>query len=559
MSFVTTGAALAVFLAMGARLCFVTIQWRHVLEKESQARRDAQLAQEQSRNLSLVLANMHEEVYFMSVDGEYTFANPTALREFRGIPLIGVKARELVEQLVILKADGSPRPHAETPALRSLAGEVVEDEEQIVLTPRTGEMRNRLISSTPVRDATGKIIGAVSTVRDITALKQVEASLRDADRRKNVFLATLAHELRNPLAPIRTAAQLLVSVKSAQDLDKCRSIISRQVAHMASLLDDLLDVSRFSRGELTLKKSYARLGDILDAAVEAAQPLIAAKHHTLQRHAPAGAVMLEVDSVRLTQIVSNLLTNAAKYTNPGGDIALLAEVSDRGLSISVRDSGIGLELQDQRKIFDMFVQVSRDEDRAEGGLGIGLALVKGLVELHGGRIQVVSAGAGLGSTFTVCLPDCVVVETPRAALAAANDPVRHAEVRRVLVADDNQDGADTMQILLESRGHEVYVARNGFEALEMAARVKPEVAIIDIGMPGLSGYEVATRIRDEAWGGRIALVALTGWGRADDKHKALAAGFDHHLTKPADPDVLDGIVAGLPGRPWMGGAFISSR
>jgi signal transduction histidine kinase len=223
-----------------------------------------------------------------------------------------------------------------------------------------------------VRNAKGEIIGAVSTVRDITQLKRVEASLREADDRKNVFLATLAHELRNPLAPIRTAAQMLVSAAKPADLDRCRSIISRQVSHMASLLEDLLDVSRFTRGELTLKKSYAHLRQILDAAVETAQPLITAKSHRLRIDAPAEPVTLEVDPVRLTQVVSNLLTNAAKYTPPGGEISLCCELTEPSLAISVQDTGIGLAPEAFSKVFDMFVQIEPSKDRADGGLGIGV-------------------------------------------------------------------------------------------------------------------------------------------------------------------------------------------
>ncbi|MGH8327306.1 MAG: ATP-binding protein, partial [Steroidobacteraceae bacterium] len=435
-------------------------------------------------------------------------------------------------------------PMEEAPPLRSLQGEVIKDEEQIVRTPRTGSLRHRQVSSSPVRNANGEIIGAVSVVRDVTERKRAQAALEEADRRKNVFLATLSHELRNPLAPIRTAARLLESRDLSQEnLKRCRTIIARQVGQLGSLLDDLLDVSRLTRGELTLKRSTVPLRQVLDAAVEAAQPLIGARHHRLELDFPPLMPRIVADSVRLTQVVSNLLTNAAKYTPEGGAIVLGFRLEPEALELFVRDNGIGLAPQQQEQIFEMFVRAEPAAERTDGGLGIGLALVKALVELHDGRVGVQSAGRDAGSTFTVTLPKSIVAASeaaPRDQAAADAPPAR---LHRVLVADDNADGADVLATLLQLAGHEVHVAHDGLEALEIAARVRPDVALLDIGMPGMSGYDLAARIRSEPWGGGMLLVAVTGWGQEDDKRKAKEAGFDHHLTKPMDPTLLEAILA----------------
>jgi PAS domain S-box-containing protein len=509
---------------------------------EDEVRRLFDAVRAEKEWLSAVLGSINEEVYFTDTQSRYVYANPAALREFGHISAEDVDLEKMASSLVVLRPDGSRKPTEEDPPLRALAGEVVRDEEQIVRIPRTGELRNRQVSSAPVRDGVGNIIGSVSVVRDITERKRVEASLREADYRKNVFLATLSHELRNPLAPIRTAARLLESANVAPaDLQRCQSIISRQVALMASLLNDLLDVSRFTRGELKLRKAYVPLQHILDAAVETAQPLLNAKHHQMRIELPSSALMLEVDPVRLTQVVSNLLTNAAKYTNAGGEITLECHLETDALVIAIHDTGIGLSPERFNDVFEMFVQLEPANERAEGGLGIGLALVKGLVELHGGRIDVHSAGRGQGSTFTVRLPQSVVVESRQAIAAPTHSGPPGSKSRRVLIADDNPDGAETIAMLLRMSGHEVHVAHNGTEALELATREKPDVALLDIGMPGLSGYELATRIRGEAWGAHMTLIAVTGWGQEEDKRKSRAAGFDHHFTKPMDPVLLESI------------------
>lgn len=526
----------------GAVLTIRDCSERQGAKKELQRLFDAVYAEREW--LSQVLTSINDEVYFTDTEKRYTFVNPSALREFGHSFVQGIEVEKVAANLSV-RPDGTLRPIEESPPLRSLAGEIIRDEEQIVRHPRSGELRHRQVSAAPVRDAVGKIIGSVSVVRDITERKRVEDALRDADRRKNVFLATLSHELRNPLAPIRTAARLLESpLVSPADLERCRLIISRQVAQMASLLDDLLDVSRFTRGELTLKKAYVSLQQVLDAAVEAVQPLINVKQHRLQMESLPSPPMLEVDPVRLTQVVSNLLTNAAKYTDPGGEITLGCRLEADSLIVFVRDNGIGLAPEMFPRVFEMFVQVEPTKERSEGGLGIGLALVKALVELHGGNIEVHSAGHEQGTTFTVTLPRSVIAAEPAGSVSSDRN-ARDGPSRRVLIADDNPDGAEILAMLLQTSGHTVHVANDGAAALELAARIRPDIAVLDIGMPGLSGYEVAKRIRCEAWGARMTLIAVTGWGQEEDKREALAAGFDFHVTKPMDPTYLESIFASI--------------
>jgi CheY-like chemotaxis protein len=328
-----------------------------------------------------------------------------------------------------------------------------------------------------------------------------------------------------------------------------REVISRQVQRMSLLLDDLLDVSRITRGQLELKKDYVDLKSVVGVAVETARPLLDAKRHQLVVKLPGENVRLEADPLRLSQVIGNLLTNAAKYTDPEGRIELGARLENAELVIEIRDNGIGLSEEVIPGLFTMFSQVNSAVDRAEGGLGIGLALVKGLVALHGGRVEVRSEGLGRGSEFIVHLPHKVLaprtqeVEEPRHGAANA-DAVRRG---RVLVADDNRDAAESLGLVLRFMGYEVSVAYGGAEALEIGARDRPRAAIIDIGMPGMSGHEVARRMRREAWGRKAILIALTGGGQETDKQAALAAGFDDHLTKPVDPDDVEAVLTQLLG------------
>jgi PAS domain S-box-containing protein len=410
-----------------------------------------------------------------------------------------------------------------------------------------GKYHAILAQGVPIRDDAGHVQRWAGINLDISRLKRTERALLEADRRKDEFLATLAHELRNPLAPIRNAVRILDSDAANFSQRKWgREVIARQVHRMALLLDDLLDVSRITRGQFELKKDYVELKSVVSVAVETARPLIDSKHHQLLVNLPDEPVMLEADPLRLSQVIGNLLTNAAKYTDPQGRIELRAHISDDELVIAVRDNGVGLPEQVLPSLFTMFSQVNSAIDRAEGGLGIGLALVKGLVTLHGGRVEVRSEGVGQGSEFIVHLPHRVMASLSVVAEQADVPRERNTPRRtRVLVVDDNRDAAESLGMVLRFAGYDVSIAFSGPQALELGARDRPRAAIIDIGMPGMSGHEVARRMRLEAWGRKTVLIALTGWGQDDDKKTARASGFDDHLTKPVDPEHLGRVLAGM--------------
>ncbi|MGH8261797.1 MAG: ATP-binding protein, partial [Steroidobacteraceae bacterium] len=379
--------------------------------------------------------------------------------------------------------------------------------------------------------------------REVESRQAAEAALKEADRRKDEFLATLAHELRNPLAPIRHCVKLLeLPGTDERRREWCREVIGRQVQRMALLLDDLLDVSRITRGRLELRKSRVELTAVTRSAVETARPLIESKRHALELRLPAEPIEVEADPLRLSQALSNLLTNAAKYTDAGGRITLGAELTAADLRLSVSDTGIGLAAASIPTLFEMFSQVDSAIDRAEGGLGIGLALVKGLIGLHGGTVDASSEGPGRGSTFTIHLPrGAVTRHLPAGAATAAQSAAAQGPRCAVLIADDNRDAADSLALLLDAAGYTTHVAHSGREALALAQREHPDVLVLDIGMPDLTGYEVAQRIRGEDWGRRAMLLAVTGWGQQEDKARAAAAGFDHHLTKPVAPDEVEAL------------------
>jgi signal transduction histidine kinase len=380
--------------------------------------------------------------------------------------------------------------------------------------------------------------------RALNAQKESEAELRqqrdwrDADRRKDEFLATLAHELRNPLAPIRQAA-LISKAPAATDAQKrwSHDVIDRQVQHMSLLLDDLLDISRVTRGTLALRMQLTELATVIESAVETARPTIDTKRHHLSVDIPGEPVHFTADPLRVAQVLSNLLTNAAKYTDPEGDIRIIAYCEGENIVIRVADSGIGISAATLPRVFNMFSQVHSNTDRSEGGLGIGLSLAKGLIELHGGTIEADSGGLGCGSEFTVRLPWRTTAGKSQHTVtsASASQPARQ---RRILIADDNRDSAETLAALLRMEGHEVTSVHDGPVALSVFSELKPDVALLDIGMPGLTGYEVARKMRQSGPKVSLTLIAITGWGQDIDKERAFAAGFDHHLTKPVDPQRL---------------------
>jgi signal transduction histidine kinase/ActR/RegA family two-component response regulator len=367
---------------------------------------------------------------------------------------------------------------------------------------------------------------------EIAARDLAESRLREQDRRKDEFLATLSHELRNPLAPIRHAAELLGNASADPQQQRWgREVIARQANRMSLLLDDLFDLSRITRGRLALKKDRVSLVSVINAAVETAGPLIDERAHRLNVVCDATAGDIEIDALRLSQAISNLLMNAAKYTPRGGQIDLVVDRSAAAVTISVKDTGAGFAPESAMALFEMFSPVDPDFEDTVGGLGIGLSLVKGLVEMHGGEVHAHSGGKGHGATFTITLP-APPLPAPEAAAQLPPASAKSPALARILIADDNRDAADSLALLLEIAGHEVTVVYSGRQALETYRRLKPEAVILDIGMPDITGYEVARSIRAETADDKLLLMAITGWGQPDDLAKTRAAGFDRHLTKP---------------------------
>ena len=389
------------------------------------------------------------------------------------------------------------------------------------------------------RDEIGYLVDTFNAMLDEVGRRST--ALEEADRRKDEFLAVLSHELRNPLNPIINAAAVLrLAQHDPTQVQWAAEVIDRQARHLARLLDDLMDVARITRNKIELRLETITIGSVVDVAAEAIRATFQSNRQTLELDVPAEPVWLRADPARLAQVLGNLLNNAAKYTDPGGTVRLSVSRSANAVVITVRDSGVGIAVEDLSRLFEMFTQLRGADGRAGGGLGIGLALVRALVEMHGGRVEARSEGLGKGSEFVVTLP----ATEPPAAPAQPVGATRGAEGLRILVADDVADSLQSLGIGLRLLGHEVRMAANGHEALQLVAEFRPQMAILDIGMPGLDGYEVAQRIRKEPWGRDMLLVALTGWGQREDVQRAVAAGFDHHMTKPADFTLLTRLLDG---------------
>ncbi len=384
---------------------------------------------------------------------------------------------------------------------------------------------------------------------DITEKKHAEDALKDANRRKDEFLATLAHELRNPLAPIRNSLQILKMPRLDSDtLERSREMMERQVHQLVRLVDDLLDVSRVMRGKIELRKERVELASVVARAVETVQPLIEAQGHEFTVSLPSESLPLDVDPVRLVQVLGNLLTNAGKYTEANGRIWLTAERDGENAVLRIRDTGIGIAPDMLPHIFELFVQVDHAATRSQGGLGIGLTLVKNLVEMHHGSVEAFSDGLERGSEFVVSLP--LLLREPSSATENINngvpqrDPVRTSGLR-LLVVDDNQDAADSLAMMLCLQGHDVRVANDGVAALEIVKSYRPVLVFLDLGMPKMDGYEVARRLRRQPDLEHIRLAALTGWGQQEDRRRTAEAGFDHHFVKPVEPNAIEGLLAEL--------------
>ena len=419
---------------------------------------------------------------------------------------------------------------------------------------KTGEPRWMAYKVLTLPDAAGQPAALATVSQDVTERKRLEDNLRrlatdlsDADRRKNEFLAMLAHELRNPLAPISNAARALsMGTGDPQAVQSASQMLERQVGQMARLVDDLLDMSRITRGRIELRPERVELAPIVHQAAEAARPLYRSLNHELVVTVPPKPLYLNADPTRLTQVIGNLLSNAAKFTDKGGHIVMTVEEQDGHAILKVRDDGIGIAREYMPSIFDMFAQLDTSLERSRDGLGIGLTLVKTLVEMHGGTVDVHSDGPGRGSEFAIRLP---VLEK---AADAVSPPVPAALQptipRRILIVDDNEDGAESLAMLLELHGHETHTVHDGVEAVDAAGRLRPDAVLLDIGLPRLNGYEVCRRIREQPWGRHMLLVALTGWGMDEDRHRSLEAGFDTHMVKPVNHEALVKLLAAMPPR-----------
>jgi PAS domain S-box-containing protein len=456
----------------------------------------------------------------------------------------------------IIRADGSLLPPEDQPAMVVLRTGKPVHRVELGVVSRDGRVSWKIVDADPVFDDRGELLGAVATFFDTTALKRAEEALRraneqlrESDRRKDEFLATLAHELRNPLAPIRNATHLL-GVQSAGDerFRTARDIIERQVQHMVRLIDDLLDVSRISRGKLELRRQRLALSTVLEQALEQSRPHLA--HHEVTLRLPAGAIHVNGDPVRLAQVFSNLLNNAGKFTPKGGCVEVSAERCGPSVTVKVKDTGAGIAPEHLPHLFRMFAQGGSPVDRAQEGLGIGLALVRGLVEMHGGSVEARSEGLGKGSEFVVRLPVCLDPASSRdgsmAATAGTNGSIAG---RRVLVVEDNADSAQSLALLLRMAGADATTANGGIAALGEARSAPPDAILLDIGLPDIDGYEVCRGIRAEPWGRTVPMIAMTGWGQEEDRRKSKAAGFDAHLVKPVDPSALMKTLAELLERP----------
>ncbi len=490
----------------------------HLVERESHLQAQAYLA--------AIVSSSDDAIISKTFDGIIQTWNAGAQRIF------GYTAEEIIGQSITRLIP--PERQDEEPKLleRLRRGESIDHFETVRVT-KGGRRIDISLTVSPVRDANCRLIGASKIARDITQRKQAEAALREADRRKDEFLATLAHELRNPLAPIRNSLHIL-RLKAANDpaADSVFEMMERQVNHMVRLVDDLMEVSRITRGSIELRREPIDLAAVIRSAVETSRPLIEAAGHQLAISLPREAISLYGDEVRLAQVFANLLNNAAKYTDSGGQIWITARREDSEVAVTVRDNGIGLEAHALPIVFDMFMQADRQHERSQGGLGIGLTLVKSLVEMHGGSVSVRSAGQNQGSEFTVRLP--IAKHAPREVAVPAAPPAVMKSQRRVLVVDDNADSAASLGMLLKILSMDVKLANDGWTALATIESFRPEVVLLDLGMPGMDGFEVARRVRERSEFDGIVLIALTGWGQPDDRDRTQAAGFQHHLVKPAD-------------------------
>lgn len=507
----------------GAVLAFRDVSWR----------KSAELAR---AHLAAIVESSDDAIVSKTLEGVVCSWNAGAER------LFGYTAQEAVGRPIMFLIPPERLNEEEVILARIARGERIEHFETVRLT-KDGRRVDVSLTVSPIRDLSGgRIIGASKIARDVSGRKRIEEALLESDRHKDQFIALLAHELRNPLAPLRTALHVIrLAEGDPQRVRKAQDVMERQLNHMVRLVDDLLDISRISQNKLDLRRERVLLSDVVNQAVETARPAIEAAGHELTISVPTTAIYLDADPTRLSQVLSNLLTNSAKYTERGGSILIAAEQRHGEVIVSVHDTGIGLPANALERIFDMFAQVDRVQERAKDGLGIGLALVKGLVEMHGGTVVAASDGPGAGSTFTVTLPLPPAITSPSDAPATPR-PTAVGARRRILVVDDNRDAADTLASMLDLMGHDVRVAYSGRGAIAAAETFRPALIFMDIGMPDVNGYEATQRVRAQEWAGNVRVIAVTGWGQENDRARSRSAGCDEHLVKPVEIAALERLL-----------------
>lgn len=484
--------------------------------------------------LAAIVASCDDAIISTTPDGRVTSWSAGATR------LLGYTAQEIVGQITSRLDPSSDR---QAILDRINQGETVRSHETVWLT-KDGQPVDVSLSAAGMRNATGQIVGVTQVVRDISRAKQTEAAikrsqeaLRDADRRKDEFLALLAHELRNPLAPLVHSVELLrPAAADSPTLQRIRAMMERQLKQLDRLVNDLLDVSRISRGRFELHRDPVSLALAIETAIEACQSQMVARRHNLTVTLSNEPLVVLGDFARLTQVFANLLSNSARYTDPGGHIEITLARNGSEAVVTLKDTGIGIPHDSLNLVFEMFSQVQAHKDHAGGGLGIGLALVRSLVEMHEGRVDAQSEGPGRGSLFTVRLP---LLQESTSRRTTVPQPTDHSEAttqapRRILIADDNADAAESLAGILRAQGHETYIAHDGRQAVELAAAHRPDIIFMDVGMPNLDGLEATRQIRNEPWGKPILIAALTGWGQPADRHKTQEAGMNMHLVKPID-------------------------
>jgi PAS domain S-box-containing protein len=484
--------------------------------------------------LAAIVDSSDDAIISKSLDGTIQSWNTGAQQ------LFGYSPAEAIGQSILMIIPPERASEEDMIIAQLRAGERIGHYETVRIA-KGGRRVDVSLTISPIRDPAGRVIGASKVARDVTIEKRAREVLREADRIKDEFLAILAHELRNRLAPICSAVEtLMIQGPVVPESKPALDVINRQTAQMVHLVEDLLDVSRIARNELPLSRKRVKLQDVIAEALEVSRPLIDEREHGLTVSEPPRAIHLEADRVRLAQAITNLLNNSAKYTQRGGRIELIAERDGDQAVITVRDNGDGVAPEMLPRLFEMFVQVNASAEPAQRGLGVGLTLVKRIIELHGGTIEARSEGAGRGSEFIVRLP--VAKERPRRR-RGSRSAARASNARRILIVDDDRDLAKSLAMALKAIGHEVRTAFDGAEAIEIAGEFHPHAMALDVSLPTMSGFDVVRRLREEPWAERVVMIATTGWTRDEVRERALESGFDHFMVKPVETAAIAKLLA----------------